>query len=282
MVIPAVTSVPTSVCDPSPANGESAAPHVSPLAELLRTYSYAYTAAHDFAVSDRIMVDGYVLRMGTHTVRGRNEEYQPATRRQYGQFPTLGFTVHALVSNGERAALHFTEHGRSTRTGGLASWQGVSLYRWNGERLTECRVEQDYYARRSQLDSGIPRPVLPPGIDPWSGGDVPADQQAAGRVRDWLESGHWTADPSPAWDDGTDRPRLTDASTEVLDLFSAGSRAAFHVRLAGTYAGGLPGTDDLAGATAELYVTGIVDAAGFAGTLISDRHGMVRRLRNDG
>lgn len=259
---------------------EPASPPVSPLAELLRTYSYAYTAAHDFAVSDHIMMDDYVLRMGTHTIRGRNEEYQPATRRQYGQFPALGFTVHALVSNGERAALHFTEHGRPIRAGGLASWQGVSLYRWNGERLTECRVEQDYYARRSQLDSGIPNPVLPPGIDPWSDGDIPADQEAEDRVRDWLESGRWTADPSPTWDDGTGRPRLADASTEVLDLFSAGSQAAFHVRLAGVYVGGLPCTDDLTGTTGELYVTGIVDAAGFAGTLISDRHGLVRRLRD--
>jgi hypothetical protein len=156
----------------------------------------------------------------------------------------------------------------------------VSLYRWNGERLTECRVEQDYYARRSQLDSGIPNPVLPPGIDPWSDGDIPADQEAEDRVRDWLESGRWTADPSPTWDDGTGRPRLADASTEVLDLFSAGSQAAFHVRLAGVYVGGLPCTDDLTGTTGELYVTGIVDAAGFAGTLISDRHGLVRRLRD--
>ena len=282
MVVPAVTPAPTLVSEVSPTSGDPVPPPISPLAELLRTYSYAYTAAHDFGVSDRIMVDGYVLRMGTHTIRGRNEEYQPATRRQYRQFPALGFTVHTFVGNGKRAALHFTEHGRSVRTGGLASWQGVSLYRWDGERLTECRVEHDYYARRWQLDRGIPNPVLPPGIDPWSGGDVPADLKAAGRVRDWLESGRWTTDPSPAWDDGTARPRLAGAGTEVLDLFSAGSQVAFHVRLAGVYAGGLPGTDDLAGITAELYVTGIVDAADFAGTLISDRHGLVRRLRGGG
>jgi len=152
-VIPFVTSLPTSGSDQA---GGPQGSRPSPLAELLRTYSYAYTAAHDFSVSDRIMIDDYVLLMGDHLIRGRNAEYQPAIQRQYDQFPALGFTVHRLVCNGERASLHFTERGRSRLTGGLAAWQGVSLYRWDGERLTECRVEQDDHSRRMQLAAGVP------------------------------------------------------------------------------------------------------------------------------
>ena len=292
-MIPFVTSLPT------PGSEQAGGPQgsrPSPLAELLRTYSYAYTAAHDFSVSDRIMIDDYVLLMGDHLIRGRKEEYQPATQRQYDQFPALGFTVHRLVCNGERASLHFTEHGRSRLTGGLAAWQGVSLYRWDGERLTQCRVEQDYHSRRMQLAAGVPVPVLPPAADPWSGGDTAADPRTCSCVRAWLESNAWLADPGPARDDGSAAPRFAEPSTEILDLFSAGTEAAFHVRLTGTYAGGLPGTGELTGRRASLYVAGIVDTTQVAdhrqasaarqgadsslpGVLISDRHGMLRRLR---
>ncbi|MGW0630577.1 nuclear transport factor 2 family protein [Streptomyces sp. NPDC002758] len=250
------------------------------LRELLRIYAYAYTAAHDFSVSDRIMVDDYVLHMGTYSLSGRHEQYQPATQRQYEQFPTLGFTVHRLICNGDRAALHFTEHGHSVRVGALASWQGVSLYRWNGEQLTECRVEQDYHSRARQLATGVPQPVLPPGIDPWSQPDVPADVEAEARVRDWLEKGDWVTDPRPNWDDGNCRPQWAASTTHVLDLFSAGGAVAFHACLTGVYTGGLPDSNQFIGSEAELFVTGIVDTTkGFTGTLVSDRHSMLRRLR---
>lgn len=253
------------------------------LAHLLWTYAYAYTAAHDFAVSDRIMADDYVLHMGTHTLRGRREEYQPATRRQYRQYPTLGFTVHRLVTNGERAALHFTEHGRSVHDGRAASWQGVSLYRWNGRLLTECRVEQDYHSRMRQLESGEPLAVASPGIDPWSTEAVPDDATAEERVREWLESGAWVTDPEPQWDDGSARARWVAPGTEILDLFSAGAAVGFHVRLAGRYAGGVYGSERWTGRTADMFVTGIVDTGErITGQLISDRHSMMRRLAEAG
>ncbi len=230
----------------------------SGLAELLRLYAFGYTAAHNFAVSDQVMADDYVPRMGPHEVRGRVEQYQPATRRQYEQFPTLGFTVHQLLCTGDRAALHFTEHGRSAFTGTLSSWQGVSLYRWNGERLTECRVEQDYHSRRRQLDSGVPEAVLPPGIDPWSNGELGPDPSAERQVREWLTSNEWATDPTPRRDDGSARPVLDDPTTEVLDLFGSGTQVAFHLRCTGAYAGGIAGTDDLLGRDVDLYASGIV------------------------
>jgi len=272
----------------SNANIPSATPDSSQTAptlpSLLWTYAYAYTAAHDFTVSDQIMTDDYALHMGTHALRGRIEQYQPATQRQYKQYPTLGFTVHRLVCNGDRASLHFTEHGRSIHGDKAASWQGVSLYRWNGARLTECRVEQDYYSRAHQLSTGEPRPVGSPGIDPWSDPVVPEDPSVLARAHDWLESGQWLSEPRLHWDDGTGRAQLEGATTTLLDAFSSGRTVAFHARVHGTYTGGLSGTDDLIGSTAQLYVTGIVDeglgSAGswHSGVLVSDRHSMLKRL----
>lgn len=263
--------------------------HISPLAETLRTYAFAYTAMHDFAVSDRIMADDYVLHMGPLAIRGRRESYQPATMRQYEQFPGLGFTVHRLISNGDRAALHFTEHGLSVRAGREAAWQGVSLYRWDRRVLTECRVEQDYYARRRQLTDGRPHDVLPPGRDPWTGSDLPADSAREERVRAWLATPGWRSTPGVRHDDGSEQPALEDEHTHILDLFGAGDAVAFHVRVVGAYVGGLasdPGThSELAGRPADLYATGIVDVAadgGLTGTVVTDRHSLLRRLRDRG
>src|ERR1700712_3624269 len=63
----------------------------APFAALLRRYSYAYTARPDLDVCPQIMTDDYVLRMGEHVLRGRDEAYIPATQRQFRQYPSLGF-----------------------------------------------------------------------------------------------------------------------------------------------------------------------------------------------
>lgn len=255
---------------------------IGPLARLLRAYSFAYTAMHDFSVSDRIMADDYVLRMGPAVLRGRKEEYQRATRRQYDQFPGLGFTVHQLVNNGERAALLFTEHGASSRTGTKAAWRGISLYRWDGQVLTECRVEQDYQARRRQLASGRPDPIAEPANDPWTDPEQLPDADAERAALAWLSGDQWLDDPALGQDDGSagvqfgEQPR-----THVLDLFSAGPTVAFHAKVSGTYAGGLDRDQGLAGQPAELYVTGIVDfdhAGTPHGSIVTDRYNLHRRL----
>lgn len=257
---------------------------LSPLATLLRRYAYGYTANHDFAVCDEIMVDDYVLHMNTFSLRGRDEQYKPATAKQYGQYPGLGFTVHGFVSNGHRAALHFTEHGRSIVSGTSASWQGISMYRWDHKRLTECRVEQDYFSRAAQQRSGEPVPVSPPALDPFMTPDASASAQAEEIVRAWLESSQWFEDPQVSWDDaipGSPRTRLRDPVSRVIDLFSAGTHVGFHVAVSGTYAGGLGDEHDaLQSVHAELYATGLVEVIDerTAGHVVSDRHTFLRRL----
>jgi predicted ester cyclase len=193
---------------------------VHPLAALLRRYAYAYTAAGDLSVARELMTPDYTLTMGTHVLRGRDQAYLPAVARQFRQFPTLGFTVHALVLGEDRAALRFTEHGRSTRTGTLAAWTGVSLYTWDGSRLTSCRVEQDYASRRHQLTTGTCDPVRPPAPDPWSVAPSPPDPAAEHTVRGWL------------------------ADVEILDLFSAGPHVAFHTRRATRHTTGIAHVTD--------------------------------------
>jgi predicted ester cyclase len=257
---------------------------LSPLAELLRTYAYGYTASHDFTVCDQIMVEDYVLHMNAFSLRGRDEQYKPATAKQYRQFPGLGFTVHGFISNGERAALHFTEHGRSVLSGTSASWQGVSMYRWDHERLTECRVEQDYYSRAAQQQAGVPLPVSPPALDPFMAPDEPASPHTEDVVRTWLESSLWMDDSEVSWDDATAdvaRARIDAPSSHVIDLFSAGSHAAFHVSVSGAYAGGLGEAHDaLRGVRGDLYATGLVQVADgrVTGHVVTDRHTYLRRL----
>jgi predicted ester cyclase len=246
-----------------------------PLAALLRRYSFGYTAAHDFAVCRELMVEDYVLRMGEHEVRGRDSAYVPATEKQYRQYPGLGFTVHELVLGADRAALRFTEHGRSVLHGGGAAWSGISLYRWDGERLVECRVEQDYSSRRTQQGTGRAHPVEAPGIDPWTVDPSPADAATDAAVRAWLAAGGLAEAPLGSLDDEhtarPDRFRLDDATTTVLDLFTAGDRAAFHVLT--------EGTND--GRRASLYASGLATVAGgevVAVRAVTDRLAAERRL----
>jgi predicted ester cyclase len=256
-----------------------------PLAAVLRRYCYAYTAAHDFGVCPEIMVDDYVLRMGEHEIRGRDDAYIPVTQRQFRQFPTLGFTVHDLLLGEDRAALLFTEHGRSAVRGGESAWAGISLYRWDGKRLTECRVEQDYYARRDQQRSGRPHPVPAPGVDPWAARPRPADSGTEAVVRAWLAGGGLDGAPPGCLDDERCAPaarlRLGGQRITILDVFTAGDRAAFHVRADGSYLGGLAGLAGREGRSASRYATGLVTVSG--GTVravraVTDRLAAERRL----
>jgi hypothetical protein len=256
-----------------------------PLAALLRRYAFAYTAAHEFSVCREIMVESYVLRMGDIEIRGRDDRYIPATQKQYRQYPGLGFSVHELVLGEDRAAFHFTEHGRSTLHGGLASWQGISLYRWDGERLLECRVEQDYHGRRTQQRHSQPHPVRPPALDPWTVQPAGGDAESETVARRWLNSVGLLNAPVGSLDDERDAPPrrvlFSAPRTEILDLFTAGGRVAFHLVTRGSYAGGLDGCDHHRGRPASLYASGLLTVTAGAVTdvhAITDRLAFERRL----
>lgn len=258
-----------------------------PFVALMRRYVNDYTNRHDVSVCPEIMEPGYVLRMGPHEVAGRDERYIPAAQRQFTQFPGLCLTVHAIVTDGERLAMRFSEHGRSARDGRVAAWTGIGLYHWNGRRLVSNLVEQDYLSRRRQLTAGTPAPVGPPAPAPWDTRGEPADPAAEALVRDWIGTGAAIQPDGPSdpvrFDDGEAGPALlTGVSSSVDELFSAGGHVAFRLTATGAYAGGL-GADAPAavGTPATLHLVGLVTAGDGrirGGWIVRDRLGLARRL----
>ncbi|WP_345379573.1 ester cyclase [Pseudonocardia yuanmonensis] len=258
---------------------------MEPFVALMRRYVNDYTNRHDVSVCPEIMEPGYTLRMGPHEVAGRDELYIPASQKQFAQFPGLCLTVHEIVTNGERLAMRFSEHGRSVRHEGRgAAWTGLGLYRWNGRKLVENFVEQDYLARRRQLASGVPAVVEPPALAPWDTVALDPDPEAETVVREWISSGADTG--AVTLDDGAPEILLADASSQVDDLFSAGAQVAFRVTRTGTYVGGLgpdAGIDDaaLTGAPGTLHLVGLVTVADgrvAGGRIVRDRLGLARSL----
>jgi len=249
-----------------------------PFVALMRRYCVDYTARHDMSVCDEIMVPGYTLHMGTHDVTGRDEAYKPAAAAQFRQFPGLCLTVNEIVCSGDQLALRFTEHGASVRHGGArAAWGGVGLYRWDGQRLLENYVEQDYLSRRKQLASGRPDLVEPPAVAPWDTRAEPAHPAAEDAVRAWLAAGDLTGVMA---DDGQPPHRLlAPTRTDITVLFSAGPRVAFRA----VQHGPLTGEDPMFGGDGEamLHLAGVVRVAGgqvAGGRVIRDRLGLLRRL----
>lgn len=236
---------------------------MEPFVALMRRYCIDYTNRHDQSVCDDIMHPDYVVHISGMDLP-RDAAYKPAVSRVFERFPGLQLQVHEFVTNGERLAMRFSEHGACPKAGGrLAAWGGIGLYRWNGKQLLENFVEQDFVSQETQLRDGTAAPLEAPHLDPWLGTSASAPNAAAeALVRTWLEKGDlrnapqvvldgsWYGDLSPA-------PIAVEA-VEVDDLFSAGDRVAFHVSQRGTYRGGIPGADDsLAGCETVLRCAGL-------------------------
>jgi predicted ester cyclase len=259
---------------------------MDPLTKLMQRYCFAYTATHDFSVADEIMDDDYVFYMGEHRFQGRESSYKPAADRQFLAYPGLGFTVHDFFSNGDRCAMFFSEHGRSVQHDCEVAWHGASLYRWNGVRLTECRIEQDYQGRRRQFQARVADPVGRPAHAPWSGPVREPDVESEIIVAEWLKGGGLLRSRIGSLDDercapSIERVQLRDERIEILDLFSAGRRVAFNIRSDGIYSGGLATLSRAVGVQASLYATGMVDVHdGAIGPVraITDRYTMERRI----
>jgi predicted ester cyclase len=238
------------------------APPIHLMTSLMRRYAFGFVNSQDFGVCrDELMTDDYVLHVGPDTLTGRDTAYIPAVARQFRQFPTLGFTVHDMVSDGRFAALLFSEHGASQRwNGARASWLGVSIYRRADDRLAECWVEQDYYSRLRQLESAQPAAVEPVAIDPWADAVREPDPRSARIVRDWLESADWYG--AGRWNPGryeTHNPMLTIDRTEPVIIVATRERAAFSARLRAAYGGGIPGLEQSVGAPVTAYAAGLLE-----------------------
>jgi hypothetical protein len=236
---------------------------VEPFVALMRRYCIDYTNAHDQSVCDEIMAPEYVVHISGFDLP-RDAAYKPAVTRVFERFPGLQLEVHELVTNGERLAMRFSEHGAAADAEGrLAAWGGIGLYRWNGKQLLENFVEQDFLAQEEQLATGLPAPLESPHLDPWlATRAAPPSAEAEAVARAWLAKGELRA-PADAVIDGSWYARdagspLEVETVEVNDLFSAGARVAFHVTQRGRYRGGLRGADEaLVGRAAALRCVGL-------------------------
>jgi predicted ester cyclase len=257
---------------------------------LMRRYCYDYTNCQNFEACSEVMVPEYTLNMGTFRLSGRDQNYKPATQKQFDQFPGLSLTINRVITNGDRLLMQFSEHGASVKhSGALAAWGGVGLYKWNGEKLTENFVEQDYYARRRQLSSGKPNLVESPAIAPWDTEAEAVNPAAEAFVRQLLSEGDLTAQSGivfdDAWTDQTLQRVLSPENIEINDFFSAGANVAFHIkqqgRLLEDFCAGDPALEGKAGSQVELHMSGFVtvkDSAIIGGRVIRDRLGLYRRL----
>ena len=114
------------------------------------------------------------------------------------------------------------------------------MYRWNGvDRLTDCRVEQDYYSRRRQQKSSVAQPGGRPAHDPWAHAIETPDPAVEAATRAWLEAGgsrRCPRDHSTTRSAEADRIGLATPEIEILDCFAGETRAAFHLSATGTIA----------------------------------------------
>lgn len=255
--------------------------------QAMRRYVYGFVNSHDFEVCRQLMTDDYLLHMGADVVQGRDEHYIPAVRHQMEQFPNLGFAIHDLLTDGEWTALQFSEHGASAKNPArTASWLGVSMYRFDGERLAECWVEQDHYSRRKQLQSNERLPVPPISVDPWSAARVDPSPGTEQVVRSWLQELTSWPPPEAALDPGphgSDQPRLEVTDHRLDRVIVSGDRAAFHATLQGRYAGGLPDTEPdgrLVEAHVGAFAT-VIDGRVASLTGVTNRVAVQRQLRTD-
>ena len=247
---------------------------------LLRRWVNDYFNRHAAAAARDFIAADYALSIGDVIFAGRDDAWLPAVDAQFRAWPGMGMTVHRTLAGDGWAAVWFSEHGQSG--GRQAVWSGVGIYRGDGQRLTGCIAQEDYYTRRRQVKDGRADTPDRPALAPWDTPPAPANPAAEARVRDWL-TGDWPRpEDTVACDDDhiTGNPlRFAVTGCAVREMLSSGDQVAFSVRQTGTYLGGLPVE---ARQAQTLDVNGIVDVTDgriAGGRVIRDRIGLWSRLR---
>lgn len=247
---------------------------------LLRRWVVDYFNSHDSAAAQEFCAPDYALSIGDVVLAGRDDVWLPAVEVQMRNFPGMGMTVHQTIAGEGWAAIWFSEHGASK--GKAAVWSGVGIYRSEGDVLTGCVAQEDYFTRRRQLKSGVCDPVDPPAAAPWDVVREPANPEAETAVLGWLDRS-WPLPGIPSDDDHITGVSLEFEVTgaEVGALYSSGEHVAFNLRQSGRYLRGLP---DVAEGQDEqtLDVNGLVQVVNgrvVSGRVIRDRMGLWSRLR---
>jgi hypothetical protein len=261
-----------------------------PIVALLRGYVTDFVNRQDFSATPRYMAENYTLYTSGVEVCGRDGPYRDAVAKQFAQFPGLVYTLHEIYPTNEAVAVRFTEHGSSNRHAGrCAGWSSIAIYRARNGLLVSCTIEQDYFSRRRQLDTGEAITIDAPAIAPWDAPEAAADAAAEKAVRQWLPDRVFAESREVLIDDsgttGHVDPIIDPSTIEVLDIMSSGPHVAFHAiqrgRLVGDFARAFAG----AGLEVHIHLSGLVtvgDGSVIRGHVIRDRFGLYRRLATAG
>lgn len=251
---------------------------------LMRRWVVDYFNRHDAAACADFIEPDYALHIGDVVFAGRDEQWLPAVDQQMQRFPGLGMTVHQTLCGPDWAAAWFSEHGASR--GRAAVWSGVAIYRNNGERLTGCVAQEDYFTRQRQLKSGVADPVEAPAVDPWGTPELPRNEAAETVARVWLQQSWPVPNPAVRCDDDyiTGTPlQFQVKDFEIGTLLSSGDHVVFHVRQTGEYLGGLTGVSGVH-ANTHVHCNGllrVVNGQVLSGRVIRDRMGLRARLQGN-
>jgi SnoaL-like polyketide cyclase len=260
---------------------------ISPSALLLRGFAADFLTCHNLAAVQTIMEPDYSLSIGGFLLSGRDDQYLPATGGQLEQFPGLCVTVHDTVIGPDAVAMRFTEHGASNRHGGrLSTWGGVTLFRIKNGRLHRGWAEEDYFARKRQLATGICDVVIAPHPAPWDAPCEASNGEVEQLAKVWMTNPSSWADASCIDEISAEGPRLAELvaieNVTIDQLFSAGHRGAFHVTCTGRYTGGYDDIDAARlGQSVTLRLAGLFDVAGGQVSHVqvtADRLGLHRSL----
>jgi predicted ester cyclase len=263
---------------------------ISTQARLLRGFAVDFLTSHDLSIVERIMDPAYRLTIGGHVFEGRDQVYLPAAAAQLDQFPGLVVTVHDVLLAPDALAMRFSEHGVSQRNQGRSAvWGGITMFRLMHGRILHGWADEDYFARKRQLTTGVCDAVKSPHPAPW---DFPVETPEPASLdvtRRWLES------PGAFAGAGVEQicaEGPTFAELIVVDEFrvdvmmSAGARVAFRAISHGRYAGGFADIDrSRVGQAIDLSTMGLVTVRGSEVCdvqIVFDRLGLFRSLTDKG
>jgi len=259
---------------------------ISPQARLLRGFAIDFLTSHDLSAIEGIMDPGYRLTIGGHIFEGRDHVYLPAAVAQLEQFPGLVVTVHDVLLAPDAVAMRFSEHGVSRRNQGRAAvWGGITMFRIMDGRLLHGWADEDYFARKRQLTTGVCDFVKSPHSAPWDVSVEPSDPDSMETTRRWLASPRAFIEPGveQICAEGPMFADLISVDEFRMDvMMSAGTRVVFRAVSHGRYVGGFADIDrSRVGQSIELSVMGLVsvrNGAVYDVQMVFDRLGLYRSL----
>ncbi|HEV7613678.1 MAG TPA: nuclear transport factor 2 family protein [Steroidobacteraceae bacterium] len=259
---------------------------VSAQARLLRGFAVDFLTSHDLSVVEGIMDPAYRLTIGGHIFEGRDQVYLPAAAAQLDQFPGLVVTVHDVLLAPDAVAMRFSEHGVSGRNRGRAAvWGGITMFRLMHGRILHGWADEDYFARKRQLTTGVCDAVKSPHPAPWDFPVETSDPASLDAIRRWLGNSRAFAGPGveQICAEGPAFAELIIVDEFRVDvMMSAGARVVFRAISHGRYAGGFADIDrSLVGRSIDLSTMGIATVRGnevCEVQIVFDRLGLFRSL----